>query len=112
MSVGGDSSPVAVRLEPLGIDIEVGADETLMAAAVRLGLNWPTVCHGKAQCTTCLVKILAGVEHLSVPARPEREALLRFRGSDVDTKPESRLACQLRFAGAATVRKTGVTWRK
>ena len=39
-----------VRVEPAGVDIPVDDGETLMAAAVRAGYRWPTVCGGQAQC--------------------------------------------------------------
>lgn len=98
-----------VRLEPLGVDLGIGMDETVMAAANRHGFNWPTVCNGKARCTMCVLKVLDGAEHASAPDRLERDALLHNRGSNVDTNPAMRLACQLKFSGPAVIRKAGVT---
>ncbi len=47
---------VVVRVEPLGVSIEVARGETLMAAAERQGYRWPTVCHGQALCTVCFIE--------------------------------------------------------
>lgn len=97
-----------VRIEPLGVEIAVEPGETVMAAATRQGLRWPTSCHGKAQCSLCFVKVLDGLDALTEPADRERDALKQYRGVDVDQRPEIRLACQARVTGPAVLRKPGV----
>lgn len=93
-----------VRVEPLGIEVDVGDEESLLEGAIRAGLRWPSICHGQGQCTVCLVTVAAGANNLSQPQRAEIE---RLRDSG-RYRPECRLACQLRVKGPATVIKQGV----
>ena len=98
-----------VRVEPLGVEIEVHAGETLIEAAWRLGYHWPTSCYGQAQCTLCNVAVVAGDEHLSEIGEEEANALwdlLSGRGTrDVSRR---RLACRAEVSGPVTVEKPGV----
>jgi ferredoxin, 2Fe-2S len=98
-----------VRIEPLGVEISVDADESVMAAALRQGLRWPTSCHGKAQCSLCFFKVLESLEAMVEPSALERSALKQYRGVDVDKKPGIRLACQARVTAPLVLRKPGVT---
>ena len=97
-----------VRVEPSGAEFEVGTEETIMVAARRHGYRWPTICNGKAECTTCYVKVVAGQANLG-PIGPVEE-----RGMDILLRsfPESagsiRLACQATLTGDVVVRKPGV----
>lgn len=94
-----------VRVEPLGIDLHVEEDESVIQAAWREGYTWPTVCRGEGTCVTCFVTVLEGAEALAEPGRLEAETLERsFRGRIEGL----RLACQLRPLGDVTVRKRGV----
>ncbi|HUC04233.1 MAG TPA: 2Fe-2S iron-sulfur cluster-binding protein [Acidimicrobiales bacterium] len=93
-----------VRVEPAGFLIDVGADETLIEAAWRLGYFWPTQCYGQAECTACNVEVLEGVEHAS-EVGDEEAATLATMGR---RRARVRLACRVTFAGAAVVRKRGV----
>jgi 2Fe-2S ferredoxin len=96
-------------VEPIGIDLEVGQDETIIEAAWRLGFYWPTVCFGQATCTVCHVEVLDGFEHLSALDEEERRALNErlpvARRRDIT---RLRLACRTRVIGDATVEKKGV----
>jgi 2Fe-2S ferredoxin len=93
-----------VHVEPSGFDIVVQADESLLAAALRQGYRWPTLCHGVGECTICFVKLLAGAEHVAPARLPEQERLLEC-GRD---GPDVRLACQLGIHGPITVLKQGL----
>jgi ferredoxin len=104
-----DIDGVTVRIEPSGFTITVKADETIMAAAIRQGLNWPTACHGKAGCSLCFFKVLEGLDSLVEPTGVERDALHRYRKVDVDANPQIRLACQARLTGPLLLRKPGIT---
>jgi 2Fe-2S ferredoxin len=106
--VTGDGLAHVVRVEPVGSELVVAAEESVMAAATRAHHTWPSVCGGNAQCSVCFVKVLAGVENLEPPSEVERAALKQLRGVVADARPEIRLACQLRVRGDATVRKPGV----
>jgi ferredoxin len=96
---------VAVRVEPDGIELDVAPGETVMAAAVRSGWVWPTLCGGRAECGVCVLKVLASGA-LSPPDALEQRRLdaLPLAGGG-----EWRLACQLRpETEGLVVRKRGV----
>ena len=57
------------------MDVEVGAGQSVMAAAEDQGIFWPTVCHGLAECHTCFFEVVSGEEHLE-PPNPLEEAAL------------------------------------
>lgn len=95
-----------VRVEPLGISIDVLESETLIEAAWRQGYYWPTICHGNGQCSACHVVVERGGEHLEPPG-PDEERTIRLT-LDGPTREAVRLACQLRVSGDAVVRKDGV----
>jgi ferredoxin len=97
-----------VRVTPSDLDIEVADGETLMDAATRAGLRWPTVCHGEAQCQVCFVK--AVTDDLSTPEPDQLEAAgLAVLADRLPFQPGTvRLACQFRPAGDCTVYKRGV----
>jgi ferredoxin len=93
-----------VRVEPGGYDIVVNAGESLLAAALRQGYRWPTLCHGVGECTICFVKMLAGADNVA-PAEPAERDRLDECGR---TDPDVRLACQLEVRGPITVLKRGL----
>jgi ferredoxin len=95
--------PAAVL--PLAVVVNVEIGESLMAAAERQGLYWPTVCHGDAECGTCAVVVEEGAEHLCPCGAKERQTLAAGRWAG---DPRARLACQLRLTGPVRVFKRGV----
>ena len=97
----------AVTVLPLHIVIPVEPGETLMAAARRLGCHWPSVCGGIGQCTTCVVRVEGGAQHLSPMRTQEAEMLALYRGGG-QVPPQLRLACQVTIEGDAVVFKRGV----
>lgn len=99
-----EQSSVRVRLMPLDIDIEVLEGETLLAAARRIALRWPSICNGQGNCTACYVKIEEGGGNASAMHQQERERL-HFAGR---RDPSFRLACQLKVSGPMRVSKNGV----
>jgi 2Fe-2S ferredoxin len=104
---------VVVRLEPLGVDIPISNGVSLMRAAQDLGLAWPTVCGGDAECGTCFVTMGPADAARLPPASPHEEQALRLippRPSQADDDVV-RLACQLRPTANIVVRKRGVRWR-
>jgi ferredoxin len=102
-SLGGS----LVRVEPSGHEIIVGAEESLLAAAIRQGYRWPTLCNGAGECTICFVKMLGGTTNVAPAKRAERERLDECGRSD----PDVRLACQLEIRGPITVLKRGLRKR-
>jgi ferredoxin len=95
-----------VRVEPAGIDLGVAPGESIMAAAVRAGYRWPTVCGGEGSCRTCFLEVVDGGDRLSPIGALEREGLDSL-GPIAQGKPV-RLACQVKVSGPAVVRKRGV----
>ncbi len=101
--------PSRVRVEPAGIDLQVGVGETVFAAALRTDLTWPTICYGQARCTACALRVIDGHQNLVPPDSVEQGVLRqlasrRGRRSSRDT----RLACRLTVTGDVTVEKRGV----
>jgi 2Fe-2S ferredoxin len=97
-----------IHIEPGGIDLEVGPNESVAESAWRQGYTWPTRCWGQADCMVCWVRILDG--ELAVEP-PGEEELLAMR-SKLPAKlrsPFTRLACRLRVTGdGLVVEKKGV----
>jgi ferredoxin, 2Fe-2S len=104
--MAGTLDPTPVRIEPLGVTIGCRAGETVMQAARRHGLKWPTICNGAAICGQCHMRVLAGAEALAPPDPREIRALGNvmppFGG------PGTRLACQVRPNGPCTVERAEV----
>ncbi|MCU1458159.1 MAG: ferredoxin [Actinomycetia bacterium] len=97
-----------VRVEPLGVELEVEPGESLIEAAWRLGYHWPTTCFGQAECMLCRVDVVAGEEQ-TVPAEAAEETAVRTRLPASARRPGLRLACRLRIRGdGVVVRKAGV----
>jgi ferredoxin, 2Fe-2S len=94
-----------VRVEPLGVSIEVARGETLMAAAERQGYRWPTICHGQALCTTCFIE---DSEAFEPPDQLELTGLEMFSGRSYYRGRALRLACQARPFADTVVFKRGV----
>ena len=49
-----------VFVEPIGVTLEVAADEDLLAPLVRAAVDIPTDCAGRGTCGKCLVRLGAG----------------------------------------------------
>ena len=81
-----------------------------MAAAMRSGYRWPSICGGLAECGACVVEVVqAAPEHLHAASDKERDRLRTL--PERRRRPDAvlRLACQFRPGGTdATVHKRGV----
>ncbi|HKJ00724.1 MAG TPA: adenylate/guanylate cyclase domain-containing protein [bacterium] len=64
---------------------------TVLEASRAAGIPHASVCGGRARCTTCRVRIEAGLEGLPPPGERERRALER-----IGAPTAVRLACQIR----------------
>jgi 2Fe-2S ferredoxin len=95
-----------VRVEPIGIVLEVEPGETVMQAGLRAGLWWPTSCEGDGTCSLCWMDVTEGSEHLT-PADDDERATLELVPS-VLVKGVPRLACQARVTGDVAIVKKGV----
>jgi len=79
-----------VRVDyPNGRQVQVFPSTTVLEASRIGGIPHASICGGRGRCTTCRVKVEAGMENLSVVGDRERKALQRI-GAAADI----RLACQ------------------
>ena len=98
-----------IRVDPLGVELDVRPGETLIEAAWRSGYYWPTVCYGQAECAACHVTVLEGEQHLVAPSEEELTAIRTLLTGPLGRSPERRrLACRLQVVGPAVVEKKGV----
>jgi ferredoxin len=94
-----------VSVQPLGIELEVAPDQTVMAAAAAAGYGWPTVCEANASCGTCVSIVEEGAENCGPMPADEEETLTRTL---VPLDGQRRLACRLTVTGPVTLKKRGV----
>lgn len=97
-----------IRVEPLGIEVEAPAGETVMDAVNAQGYFWPVGCARNGECTNCAMEVLSGLGRVSTMGRYERQNLIRQRGPRAVEDPRLRLACQARVEGDIVVYKRGV----
>jgi adenylate cyclase len=64
---------------------------SVLEASRLAGIPHASVCGGRGRCSTCRVRVSAGVAHLPPPSAGEKRVLQR-----VGASPNVRLACQLR----------------
>lgn len=74
-------------------DIAMPKGLTLLEASRDNGIPHPSLCGGRARCSTCRVLILKGLESLPEAGPAERAILSR-----ISAPPRVRLACQIRPA--------------
>jgi 2Fe-2S ferredoxin len=99
-----EGAGVTVRVLPLDATFTVAPSESVLAAARRSGLRWPSVCNGQGSCTVCHMQIEEGLARAGPEGAGERERL-DFAGR---RDPSFRLACQTQPEGSLTVFKRGV----
>jgi adenylate cyclase len=80
--------------------VEVSRGETILQAALRVGIKFTHACGGNARCSTCRTAILEGLENCSQRSAAEEEIAMHLQ-----FKPMIRLACQTRVTGNTTVRR-------
>lgn len=97
-----------VHVLPGDLSVEVAEGETLMAAAERAGLRWPTVCGGDGTCQTCFIEAREGDISVPPPAGIEVGGLAVLAERMAFPDGTVRLACQFRPSADATVWKRGV----
>ncbi len=106
----GRTAQVTVRPSGIEFGVDVDADETVMGAAERHGVVWPTTCHGIAECRTCIMFVMDDdvAERVAPPAALEQAALDTMKHSLQGAPDRWRLACQAVIRADVTVRKPGV----
>lgn len=96
---------MSVTVQPSGIRLDPEPDETVFAAAARLGYRWPTICGGNGTCRTCVMAVESGREHCAPIGDLEAEGLDALKEAKDGLH---RLACQTRVTGDVVVTKRGV----
>lgn len=91
--------PRVTFIHPEGKSGEVPEHVTLLEAAESLGFPLNHDCGGSASCSTCLVDVLMGGEHLSEIDFDEQDLLDR----EALTEPYHRLSCQAVVQGDVVV---------
>lgn len=83
-----------------------------MAAAIRNGFTWPTICGGVGSCKTCVFLILEGEENLTAIEPYEQQGLQSIAGTLPNGGEGWRLGCQAQLkaemTGDVKLRKGGV----
>lgn len=77
-----------------GSRVAVAPATTLLEASRIGGVPHPSICGGRARCTTCRVRVDSGMENLSPVGEREHKALVR-----IGATPDLRLACQAECRG-------------
>lgn len=96
-----------VRVDPDGIELDARDGETVMAAALRHGYKWPTVCHGDGTCGICRIEVVSGGDRLEPISSAERQTLEAFKIAWLENA-DIRLACRAKVYGDLVVLKKGV----
>ena len=78
--------------------IRAGVGATLLDISRQHRVPHLSVCGGKARCSTCRVRILAGGQHLPPPEEAEARLLGRIGAAE-----DIRLACQTRPSGSLSI---------
>ncbi len=93
-----------ITVEPAALAFEVAPDEDILAAALKAGIRWPTVCKGVGTCKTCYFIIKSDLASFSPFTDLEKRELAWVRRRHADV-PEAyvRLACQTTITGDALV---------
>ena len=76
---------------PDGREIAVPLGMSILEASQLCGIPHASVCGGRGRCSTCRVRVTAGLDALPAPS-PQETAVLARAGAAIDV----RLACQLR----------------
>lgn len=97
-----------IRIEPRGIELRAEPGETVMAAALRSGLVWPTICGGQADCGVCALEVVEAPGGLAPPTEEEALRLATLPERRRDPERDFRLACRLPAVDGLVVHKRGV----
>ncbi|MFN0163019.1 MAG: adenylate/guanylate cyclase domain-containing protein [Burkholderiales bacterium] len=76
---------------PGGRQVQMALGLSVLECSRRERIPHASVCGGRARCSTCRVRVTAGVTQLPAPSAEEASLLKRVRAG-----PQVRLACQLR----------------
>jgi 2Fe-2S ferredoxin len=99
-----------VAVNPGGYQFPAADGESVMEAAERAGLTWPTLCGGVGMCTMCWFRPSAATAASLSPMGPQELEALNTCRWDGGRRPEGnvRLGCQARVHGDIELQKRGV----
>lgn len=89
-----------LRLIPDNLQIEIAPGQTVLAAVQNAGVPIASACGGNAQCSTCRVWVVDGMEHCAPRSDREQQLVTRLH-----LPANLRLACQTRIDGPVTLRR-------
>ncbi len=89
-----------LHILPDDLEAEVSPGETILWASLGAGSNHEFACGAKAECTTCRVWVLEGLENCSPRHEKEERWNQRLQFDD-----SMRLACQTTLSGDVTIRR-------
>jgi class 3 adenylate cyclase/CDGSH-type Zn-finger protein len=89
-----------VNFVPDNLQIEVASGESVLTAAKAAGVPIASACGGNAQCSTCRVWVVEGMENCARRSEIEERLAERLHLPD-----HLRLACQTRIEGPVTLRR-------
>jgi len=89
-----------IHFHPDDRRVESDPDTSVLAAALGAGISHTHSCGGNGQCSTCRVRVVAGLDGC-IP-RSEKESEIADR---LKFPPDIRLACQLKSSGDLSVRR-------
>jgi adenylate cyclase len=76
---------------PDGRRVELQRGASILEASRQAGIAHASVCGGRGRCSTCRIRVVAGLDHLPPALPAERRVLER-----IGAPPNVRLACQTR----------------
>jgi 2Fe-2S ferredoxin len=97
-----------VRVVPSGIEFEADGSESVLGAAWRNGIYWPTTCNGEGTCSVCVFTVVDGHDCLSPLEEVEEDGLSIVVATLPGDPSSHRLACQASVTADVVVRKVGV----
>jgi len=80
--------------------VDTNQSDTILEALLANGIDHAHVCGGNANCSTCRIMILDGIENCSAPTAPERALAKKL-----DFPVHIRLACQTKVSGDVSIRR-------
>ena len=98
---------VRFRVDPSGAEVRAEPGETVMAAAARAGLRWPTICGGLAECGVCALEVVDAPSPLAPPVGDEADRLAVLPETRRYPERTHRLACRLVPVDGLVVAKRG-----
>ena len=84
---------------------EASRGESILDVAIQNDVPLQHACGGFCACTTCHLKVVAGIENLSPIEEDERE---RMNSTAEGVTEKSRLGCQAKVMGDVTVEMVNV----